>query len=118
MTFNLPTEVNSLTAKGTPKSASTIALYKVHLNKIAKATGHDTVDKLLANSRSVIAAIKTLSAKKPGESPNAHLARTRIYYSAIFYILPPDIKAKPNAFYRANKKVQEAPPANFKETPV
>lgn len=110
MPFILPpvysTLIESGKRQGEPKSKGTINVYKNRLNQIAAATGIDTLEKVIAKPFSVIKFIKGISPIED-ESATTFRARIRTYYSAIFMILPPDIKNKPNMFYRANKKLQD-----------
>lgn len=112
----MPETYNTMTQKGTPKTKATIGAYKTHLNRIADATELITVDEFIKNSRKVIAAINKMCIKKEGESAVAFQARKRVYYSAIFMVLPTELLKKPNAFYKANKKLQDANPADYKES--
>jgi hypothetical protein len=57
----------------------------------------------------------SLTEKKPDETDAKHLSRARVFYSAIFMVLPKKYMEKPNPFYRANKKYQEGNPADFKK---
>jgi hypothetical protein len=117
MPFTLPpvysTQIESGKRKGEPKSKGTINVYKNRLNQIANATGVDTLEKLLARPFSVIEFIKGI-APIGDESDEVFRARKRTYYSAIFMVLPPEIKNTPNMYYRANKKLQDAPPDNYR----
>jgi hypothetical protein len=117
MSFTLPevysTLIESGKRKGEPKSKGTISVYKNRLNQIAAATGVDTLEKVIARPFSVINFIKNLE-PIAGENDEAYLARKRTYFSAIFMILPPDVKNRPNMYYRANKKVQEVNPADYR----
>jgi uncharacterized protein YlzI (FlbEa/FlbD family) len=117
MSFELPavysTLIESGKRKGEPKSKGTINVYKNRLNQIANATGVDTLEKLIARPSAVIKFIKGV-APMGDESEEAFRARVRTYYSAIFMVLPPEMKNTPNMYYRANKKIQDAPPANYR----
>jgi uncharacterized protein YlzI (FlbEa/FlbD family) len=117
MPFELPavysTLIESGKRRGEPKSKGTINVYKNRLNQIANATGIDTLEKLIARPSSVIKFIKGV-APMGDESEEAFRARVRTYYSAIFMVLPPEMKNKPNMYYKANKKLQDAPPANYR----
>jgi hypothetical protein len=117
MPFTLPpvysTLIESGKRKGEPKSKGTINVYKNRLNQIADATGVDTLEKLIARPFSVIKFIKGV-APMGDESEEAFRARVRTYYSAIFMVLPPEMKNTPNMYYKANKKLQDAPPANYR----
>ena len=110
MPFTLPpvysTLIESGKRKGEPKSTGTINVYKNRLNQIAAATGIDTLEKIMKRSFSVIKFIKNI-APLADESPAAFKARIRTYYSAIFMILPPEYKNKPNMYYLSNKKIQD-----------
>ena len=112
--FTMPETYNATKANGEPKSKNTIAMYKTHLNKVAKASGYTTTEEFVKHAAKVVKAINELCTKTETESEVAFRARKRVYYSAIFMILPKEILAKPNAFYVANKKLQDAPPADFK----
>jgi hypothetical protein len=48
------------------------------------------------------------------ESDEMFRARKRIYYSAIFMILPPEVKNTSNMYYQANKELQDINPANYR----
>jgi hypothetical protein len=113
--FTLPEKINDTQRNGKPKSPNTINLYKAHLNMITRATGLTTVEQFMKATRKVNAAIKTLTEKKPDETDAKHLSRARVFYSAIFMVLPKKYMEKPNPFYRANKKYQEGNPADFKK---
>jgi len=117
MSFTLPavysTVIESGKRKGEPKSKGTIGVYKNRLNQIAAATGVDTLEKVIARPFSVIKFIKSIE-PLDGENDESYLARKRTYYSAIFMILPPEYKNRPNLYYMANKKVQEVNPADFR----
>jgi hypothetical protein len=117
MPFTLPavysTLIESGKRKGEPKSKGTINVYKNRLNQIANATGVDTLEKLIARPFSVVNFIKGV-APMGDESEEAFRARKRTYYSAIFMVLPPEMKNTTNMYYRANKKLQDAPPANYR----
>lgn len=117
MPFELPavysTQIESGKRKGEPKSKGTINVYKNRLNQIANATGVDTLEKVIAKSKKVIKFIKGV-APIGNESDEAFRSRIRTYYSAIFMILPPEIKNSPNPYYKANKQLQDAPPANYR----
>jgi len=110
--FQMPTEFNTSKSNGGEKSAGTISIYKTHLNRLA-AAGFDTVDKIISNSSDVIKTILAFP-KKDDESAILYKSRLRVYFSAIFMILPATIRATPNAYYSANKKLQDANPADFK----
>jgi|688.fasta_scaffold925651_1 hypothetical protein len=114
--FILPEQINNLKRNGDPKSSNTINLYKAHLNMITKATGFTTIEQFMKATRKVNSAIKILAEKKPDEPVAKHLSRVRIFYSAIFMVLPKKYMEKPNPFYRANKKYQDGNPADFKKT--
>ena len=111
MPFILPetysTTIESGTRAGEPKSKATIAVYKSRLNHITTLTGIDNLAGILAHPFKVIQAIKTLPADA-GESEVAHRSRKRTYFSAIFMILPPDVKAKSNMYFIENKRLQDA----------
>ena len=117
MSFTLPavysTLIESGKRKGEPKSKGTIGVYKNRLNQIAAATGVDTLEKVIARPFSVIQFIKSIE-PLDGENDEAYLARKRTYYSAIFMILPPEYKNRPNLYYKANKNLQDAPPENYR----
>jgi hypothetical protein len=113
--FTLPETYNSTKANGDPKSKTTIAMYKTHLNKISTATGYTTVEEFVKHPSKVVKAINEICAKKENESEVAFRSRKRVFYSAVFMVLPKEIVSKPNAFYLANKKLQDAPPSDFKE---
>ena len=111
----MPKTFNHLKRDGQPKTQNTVNLYKVHLNRITASTGLDTIEKMMKATRKVNAAITTLVPKKSGESAVQQSARARIYYSALFMVLPTEYISKPNAFYRANKKWQDGKPEDFKK---
>lgn len=117
MSFTLPavysTLIESGKRKGEPKSKGTINVYKNRLNQIAAATGVDTLEKIIARPFTVVKFIKGV-APMVDETEEAFRARVRTYYSAIFMILPPEEKNKPNMYYKANKKLQDAPPENYR----
>jgi hypothetical protein len=112
--FTMPETYNDKKANGESKSKNTVAMYKTHLNKIAKASGYTTVEEFVKHGAKVVKAINELCTKKENESEVAFKARKRVFYSAIFMILPKEVLAKSNAFYVANKKLQDAPPSDFK----
>jgi hypothetical protein len=114
MPFELPEKYNDKKADGSPKSKNTVAMYKTHLNKLATATGYTTVTEFVKHSMKVVKAINELCVRKPDEAEATYRARKRVFYSAIFMILPAEVTAKPNAFYVANKKIQDGNPADFK----
>jgi hypothetical protein len=114
MPFTMPDTYSTTTKKGAPKSKATIATYRTHLNRIADASGLTTVEEFVGASRKVISSINKLCVKRSGESAINFQGRKRVYYSAIFMVLPPAVLAKPNAFYKANKKLQDSNPADFK----
>lgn len=114
MPFIMPPTYNTTTKKGAEKSKATISAYKTHLNRIAAATGLTTIEEFMKSSRKVNAAINKICVKNDEESAVTFQARKRVYYSAIFMVLPPEVLAKPNPFYRANKKLQDANPADYK----
>jgi hypothetical protein len=113
--FTLPDNINVMKANGEPKKPSTISIYKTHLNRISVATGLTTVEQFIKQPRKVIMAIKALTEKKDDESEAQYLARVRVYYSAIFMVLPKEYMETPNSFYRANQKYQGGKPADFKK---
>lgn len=117
MPFILPTVYSTLIESGKragePKSKGTINVYKNRLNQIAAATGVDTLEKVIARPFSVIKFIKGIQ-PMADETDEAYLARKRTYFSAIFMILPPEVKNRPNMYYKANKKVQEVNPADYR----
>lgn len=113
--FTMPETYNDKKADGEPKSKNTVAMYKTHLNKIAKATGFTTVEEFVKNTAKVNKAISELCPKGE-ESEVMYRSKKRVYYSAIFMVLPPDVLAKKNAFYLANKKLQDGRPEDFKKT--
>lgn len=110
MPFTLPmvysTLIESGQRKGEPKSKGTINVYKNRLNQIADATGVDTLEKVIKQSKRVIKFIKEI-APLAEESEASFRARIRTFYSAIFMILPPELKNKPNPYYKANKVIQD-----------
>jgi hypothetical protein len=112
--FTMPEKFNDKKANGEPKSTNTINMYKTHLNKLATATGYITVAEFVKHSMKVVKAVNDLCVRKPDEAEATFRARKRVFYSAIFMILPPEVTAKPNAFYVANKKIQDGNPADFK----
>jgi hypothetical protein len=110
MPFTLPTVYSTLIESGKragePKSKGTINVYKNRLNQIADATGVDTLEKIMKRSVAVNKFIRGI-APVGNESDPAFRSRVRTYYSAIFMILPPEVKNKPNPYYKANKKLQD-----------
>jgi hypothetical protein len=117
MPFTLPavysTLIESGKRKGEPKSKGTINVYKNRLNQIADATGVDTLEKLIARPFSVIKFIREV-AQMDGEEEKTFRSRKRTYYSAIFMVLPPEMKNTTNMYYRANKKLQDVNPADYR----
>lgn len=117
MPFTMPTEyskvIESGARAGEPKSESTIKTYVGNLNRIADATGVDTLDKILEYPKQVIKFIQSIPPTED-EDRKAFKARIRTYFSAIFMILPPAIKAQENLYYLRNQKYQDAPPSRFK----
>jgi hypothetical protein len=117
MPFELPavysTTISSGKRKGESKSKGTMNVYKNRLNQIANATGVDTLEKILAEPKKVIDFIKGV-APMADESDEMFRARKRIYYSAIFMILPPEVKNTSNMYYQANKELQDINPANYR----
>jgi len=114
MPFTLPDTYNTLTRKGEQKSKATVAAYKTHLNRIADHTSLTTIEEFVKHPLKVTRAIKEICTKKDQESDVAWRARMRVYYSAIFMVLPSEMLTKPNPFYKANKKLQDGNPADFK----
>lgn len=110
--FTMPDTYNTTKDNGDPKSAATIAIYRTHLNKLAKM-GFPDVEALLADPSSVIQALKAIP-KGDDESEIMYKSRMRVYFSAIFMVLPAEVRAKKNAYYLANKKFQDGKPADFK----
>lgn len=117
MPFTLPpvysTVIESGKRKGEAKSKGTIGVYTNRLNQIADATGVDTLEKVIAQPKRVIKFISGLSPIGE-ESDDSFRARKRTFYSAIFMILPPEMKNTPNPYYKANKNLQDAPPENYR----
>ena len=117
MPFELPavysTTIESGKRKGEPKSKGTINVYKNRLNQIANATEVDTLEKIIAKPKKVIKFIKGVP-PMANESDDAFRARIRTYYSAIFMILPPEVKNTSNMYYKANKQLQDVNPANYR----
>lgn len=117
MPFELPTVystvINSGKRKGEAKSKGTINVYKNRLDQIADATGVNTLEEIIAQPKRVIKFISGLS-PIGDESDEVFRARMRTYYSAIFMILPPEVKNTPNMYYKANKKIQDSPPENYR----
>ena len=112
--FTMPETYNDKKANGEPKSKNTIAMYKTHLNKLATATGYTTVAEFVKNSMKVVKAVNELCTRKDDEPEATFRSRKRVFYSAIFMILPQEVSSRPNAFYVANKKIQDGNPADFK----
>ena len=112
--FTLPETYNKMKADGSPKSKNTIAMYKTHLNKLAMTTGYTTVEEFVKHSMKVVKAINELCVKKDEEAEATFRARKRVFYSACFMVLPTDFLSRPNAYYVANKKLQDGNPADFK----
>jgi hypothetical protein len=117
MPFTMPTEyskvIESGVRAGKPKSEFTIKVYIRNLNEIADATGVDTLEKILTRPYSVIKFIRSIPPEED-EDTLKFKARIRTYFSAIFMILPQDIKSRENLYYRVNQKYQDAPPSRFK----
>jgi hypothetical protein len=112
--FTMPETYNGMKANGEPKSKNTIAMYKTHLNKISNATGYTTVEEFVAHITSIVKAIDAICVQKDDESDATFRSRKRVFYSAIFMVLPAEMTSQPNAFYLANKKLQDGNPADFK----
>lgn len=110
----MPESYNGMKANGEPKSKNTIAMYKTHLNKIANATGYTTVEEFVEHIKTVVKAIDAICVQKEGEPDATFRSRKRVFYSAIFMVLPPEISSQPNDYYLANKKLQDGNPADFK----
>jgi len=113
--FIFPEKYNNLTNKGTEKSKSTISIYKTHLNRITALTGLDTVEQFMKASRKVNKVIADLNPIMENQSVSQRNTKVRIYYSALFTVLPEEYIKKPNPFYKANKKWQDGNPADFKK---
>lgn len=78
--------------KGNPISENTVKLYKKLLNRLAESD-FDTKEKLVSESKSVVALIETVV---DNDEPEGRAER-RQYYSAVFYALDqyhPDTPAK------------------------
>jgi hypothetical protein len=114
MPFTLPDNYNKNKADGSPKSDNTIKMYKTHLNKISNATGYTTVEEFVEHIKTVVKAIDAICVQKEGEPDATFRSRKRVFYSAIFMVLPASMTSQPNAFYLANKKLQDGNPADFK----
>ena len=117
MPFTMPSEyskvIESGTRAGEPKAERTIEIYIKNLDRIADATGVDTLEKILTRPFSVIKFIRSIQ-PTDREDTLKFKARIRTYFSAIFMILPQDIKSRENLYYRVNQKYQDAPPSQFK----
>lgn len=111
----MPDNYNKLKANGEPKSTNTIAMYRTHLNKLANATGYTTVEEFIANIKTVVKAIDAICVQKEGEALATFRSRKRVFYSAVFMVLPASMTSQPNGFYLANKKLQDGNPADFKK---
>ena len=114
MPFTLPETYNKNKADGSPKSKNTISMYRTHLNKLATATGYTTVAEFMKHSMKIVKAINDICVRKPEEAEATFRARKRVFYSACFMVLPTDFLSRPNAYYVANKKLQDGNPADFK----
>lgn len=100
MTFILPNKLAPKVDKeGNPKTLSknTIKIYKNRLNKLSEK-GYSTVDELLHSPEGVIQAINDLV---PGASTPETRQHKRVYYSAVFYVLPEPYLQKANPYYQA-----------------
>jgi len=117
MPFTMPDTFNHLKANGEEKSKNTIIMYRTHLNKIANATGFTTIAEFTKNSRKVIKAIDEIC-PQGDESDVIYRSKKRVYYSAIFMVLPKAVLARRNAFYLANKKIQDGKPSSFKKEEI
>lgn len=114
MPFTMPDSYNKMKANGEPKSTNTIAMYKTHLNKIANATGYTTVEEFIEHITVIVKTIDKICVQKDDEADATFRSRKRVFYSAIFMILPPEMSSQPNDFYLANRKLQDGNPADFK----
>ena len=112
--FTMPDNYNGMKANGEEKSKNTIIMYRTHLNKIANATGFTTIAEFTKNSRKVVKAIDEIC-PQGDESDVIYRSKKRVYYSAIFMVLPKEVLARRNAFYLANKKIQDGKPSSFKK---
>ena len=110
----MPDTYKDTKANGEPKSKNTILMYKTHLNKISRATGFTTIAEFTKNSRKVVKAIDEIC-PQGDESDIVYRSKKRVYYSALFMVLPPAVLARRNAFYLANKKLQDGKPSSFKK---
>jgi hypothetical protein len=99
MPFTFPKTFQSTTAKGNPKSASTLSVYRKHITLISDKTGITTVEGIMANPLAVLAAIQNLTPIKEGETDNHRNTRIRVFFSALFTYLPAEYIAKSNPFY-------------------
>ena len=99
MPFTFPKTFQSTTAKGTPKSPSTLSVYRKHITLISDKTGITTVEGIVANPLAVLAAIQNLTPIKEGETETHRNTRVRVFFSALFTYLPAEYIAKSNPFY-------------------
>jgi hypothetical protein len=100
MTFTVPTKLAPKVDKeGNPRTLSknTIKIYKNRLNKISEK-GYSTVDELIESPEGVIQAINDLV---PGASTPETRQHKRVYYSAVFYVLPEQYLQSSNSYYKA-----------------
>jgi hypothetical protein len=117
MPFTMPSVYSKVIETGTragePKAERTIKIYIGNLNRIADATGVNTLEKILTEQVRVVQFIRSIP-REEDEDKKKFKARIRTYFSAIFMILPPGIKKEENLYYTNNKKFQDAPPSRFK----
>jgi hypothetical protein len=108
MPFKLPdTFAPKYQKDGTPRTLSpnTIKTYKSRLNKLA-SQGFSNVDELLRQSQDVILTINTLV---PGMESPALRQEKRIYFCAIFWVLPESVLKSQNPYYKAFQGVRDWP---------
>jgi hypothetical protein len=110
MPFTLPedyiTTIMSGRNAGQPKKESTKSIYRSRLNQIKSITGVSNRDEIINNPSRVIRTIKSIP-RNEDESEESHKARLRTYFSSIFMVLPPSVRASPNPYWRANKGLQD-----------
>jgi len=108
MTFILPDSFAPKYQKdGSPRTLSrnTIKTYKSRLNKLA-SQGFSTVDELLRQPQAVILAINQLL---PGMESPALRQEKRIFFSAIFWVLPEQYLQRENPYHKAFQGVRDWP---------
>ena len=92
-------------------SKTTVKIYKSRLNKLADVFDIDTIEKIVANPKPVVAAIHSLTDEI--EDMESRKAERRMYFSAVFYVLhnQPILKVPDNplrvAFAKNNPTLKE-----------